>query len=307
MITMLQPTRAPEGNANIFPLKQDVTLPQTMALYNTAKRLHWDPTTDIPFHLFDKSKYSKAQLDAGRWWWSHRAWIEFSVIPAATEALKKIAFSGLEAETKNFFTILMFEEARHVEVSAMLAEAMGGYMPEPEEEWFKPIIGVGVTDAIYRPEVCLVAAAAALHCFLETLSTELFKRRFANATDPVCKEVVRLVLQDETRHGLFGWVYLSEKFTSLSEEDKRQVAQAVEYDIDRGLQGMYSTIGVPAEDRAKEIEKRRIATEAGFGGCTADEENMILCNVVRGIRKRLSRYGIHIREYPELERFAKAA
>lgn len=297
----------PSAGTTFFPLKQGVTLPQTMQLYRTAKRLHWDTITDIQYHEFDRSKYTKEQLEAGRYWWSHRAWIEFSVIPSATEALKKIAFSSLEAETKNFFTILMFEEARHVEISCMMAEAMGGYYPEPPEPWFKEVIGQGVTASSSCEDLPLVAVAAAIHCFLETLSTELFKRRFANATDPVCKECCRLVLQDETRHGLFGWVYLSEKLAHLSDADKKAVARAIEMDVDRGLSGMYSTLLVPEHDRKHQQEIRRLATEAGFGACTADEENKLLATVVRGLTKRLARWGINVRPYPQLEQYLAAA
>ena len=98
--SLYDPKSPPRGLSKIglsekrFPLKTRHEIPAISELWRKSKQMTWDPVTDIPYDTFDRSKYSKEQLDAARLGWSRRAWTEYTGIIESPAMLIRLSLDG---------------------------------------------------------------------------------------------------------------------------------------------------------------------------------------------------------------------
>jgi hypothetical protein len=105
-----------------FPLKTRHEIPGVSELWRKSKQMTWDPVRDIPYEKFDRTKYSKEQLDASRLGWSRRAWTEYTGIIESPAMLIRLSLDGqAPIEAKFVLAAKVVEEARHCEASFLLA------------------------------------------------------------------------------------------------------------------------------------------------------------------------------------------
>src|SRR6185437_12352709 len=186
-----------------FPLNTRSDIPGLRDLWTKSKQMFWDPRRDIPYAKFDRSRYSQEQLDAARLGWSRRAWTEYTGIIESPALCIRMCLEGQQSiEMKFLLATKGFEEARHAEASFMLANAMGGYVPEPPPgDAIMKMLVAGFRDRMgFNPEVPVEAAVAGWHCVSEGIALQTFLARFEWTTEPVTREVIRLIAQDEMRH-----------------------------------------------------------------------------------------------------------
>src|SRR6185437_3408520 len=181
-----------------FPLNTRSDIPGLRDLWTKSKQMFWDPRRDIPYAKFDRSRYSQEQLDASRLGWSRRAWTEYTGIIESPAMLIRLALDGqAPIEAKFVLAAKVIEEARHCEASFMLAEAMGGYViePPPGDAIVKMVVA-GFRDRMaFNPEVTAESAIAGWHCISEGIAYDIFQARYQRTTEPVTKEVIRLISQ----------------------------------------------------------------------------------------------------------------
>ena len=287
-----------------FPLKTNIQVPGINDLWTRAKQLTWDARRDIPYDKFDKSRYSKEQLDAARLGWSRRAWTEYTGIIESPAMLIRLALDGqAPIEAKFLLASKVMEEARHCEASFLLAEAMGGYIQEPPpHDAIIRLVVAGFRDRLaFNPEVSALAGIAGWHIISEGIALDIFAARYKRCDEPVTKEVLRLIMQDEVRHVLVGWELLEALVPQMSKEEVRHV-ETVVIDIMENVEmkGFHSMCLLPDLDSAlKEAEK--IAGAARLGFCPPEEEHVAFVKSVQDIRKRFSKMGIRVPVYKEIE------
>ena len=92
------------------------------------------------------------------------------------------------------------DELSHSELSAQVAGAAGGSEAPPVLD--------GRALTLSCPDGPLPAVALALvrfFCIGETVAVPMFRMLRAKATEPLCRDVLDVVLRDEARHRQFGW------------------------------------------------------------------------------------------------------
>ncbi len=114
-----------------FPLALGPTLPIVRTLYRRSKRLAWSPVDAIPWDAFDGSRYGPEVKEAGRIYYSGRAWGEYGAISESPAMQLRYDLDELAPDLSLFWALRTQEEARHAEVSARMADLLGGYLPEP--------------------------------------------------------------------------------------------------------------------------------------------------------------------------------
>jgi hypothetical protein len=312
--SLYDPKSPPRGLSKIglsekrFPLKTRHEVPAISELWRKSKQMTWDPVTDIPYHTFDRSKYSKEQLDAARLGWSRRAWTEYTGIIESPAMLIRLSLDGqAPIEAKFVLAAKVVEEARHCEASFLLAEAMGGYVvePPPGDAIVKMVIA-GFRDRLaFNPEVSTEAAIAGWHIISEGIAVDIFAARYRACKEPVTREVLRLILQDEVRHVAVGWEYLEHRVPQMKPAEVEAVQDAVLDIIENvEMKGFHSMCLLPAELESDLKEAEAIAAKAGLGFCSAEEEHRVFVKSIQDLRKRFGKLGITVPLYAAIEEAA---
>jgi hypothetical protein len=287
-----------------FPLNTRSDIPALRDLWTKSKQMGWDARRDIPYDKFDKTRYSQEQLDAARLGWSRRAWTEYTGIIESPAMLIRLALDGgAPIDAKFVLAAKVMEEARHCEASFLLAEAMGGYIQEPPpHDAIVRLVVAGFRDRLaFNPEISAEAAIAGWHVISEGIALDIFAARYKRCDEPVTKEVLRLIMQDEVRHVIVGWELLEAILPRMSKDEVR-VIQDVVVDIMENVEmkGFHSMCLLPDIDSVLK-EAERIAGEARLGFCPPEEEHVVFVKSIREIRARFAKMGISIPVYKEIE------
>lgn len=312
--SLYDPKSPPRGLSKIglsekrFPLKTRHEVPAISELWRKSKQMTWDAVTDIPYDTFDRSKYSKEQLDAARLGWSRRAWTEYTGIIESPAMLIRLSLDGqAPIEAKFVLAAKVVEEARHCEASFLLAEAMGGYVvePPPGDAIVKMVIA-GFRDRLaFNPEVSTEAAIAGWHIISEGIAVDIFAARYRACKEPVTREVLRLILQDEVRHVAVGWEYLEHRVPQMTPAEVQGVQDAVLDIIENvEMKGFHSMCLLPADLESDLKEAEAIAAKAGLGFCSAEEEHRVFVKSIKDLRKRFGKLGITVPLYSAIEEAA---
>jgi hypothetical protein len=62
-----------------------------------------------------------------------------------------------------------------------------------------------------------------MQIFLEGVAVGLFQRFQKDSPDPLMRDLIQLVLRDESRHAGFGVIYLADKFRDCSAAERGRV------------------------------------------------------------------------------------
>ncbi|MGH7820156.1 MAG: ferritin-like domain-containing protein, partial [Candidatus Binatia bacterium] len=62
-----------------------------------------------------------------------------------------------------------------------------------------------------------------MQIFLEGIAVGLFQRFQEDSPDPLMRDIIRLVLRDESRHAGFGVIYLADRFREASPAERARV------------------------------------------------------------------------------------
>src|SRR5258708_35385873 len=154
-----------------FPLTLDVKVRKIRDLFRAATRNQWDPRTDIDWSALDELDIDDAHRHAARMYWSRRAWSEYGAISESPALLTRFCQEKREPDLRYFFTIRTQEESRHAEACYLMAEKLGGYIPQPVlADYQKNVVTHGVRKRALDPEGPLEAIIAALLCAAEEIT-----------------------------------------------------------------------------------------------------------------------------------------
>jgi hypothetical protein len=293
----------PKGFVDIpeqrFPLNLTAHIPGVAAIWQSAKASSWDARRDIAYDQFDRSAYSEEQLWAGRVFWSRRAWSEYTGLAESPCVLLRFAFQGpRESEVKFVLASKLMDEAKHCEASYLMAEAMGGYIPEPPAEAPRRRVMSGLRDVGMEPTYCPEAVIAGWHCVSEGVAVDIFRARVEHTSNPVVKDVLGRILTDELRHINVGWAYLDWKLPRVSDAVRENVRVAMQDVIENiELAGFHSssTFGDNEPDYFARLDTT--CAEAGLGAAPAQMEHEWVQRSLREIWLRARKWGIELPQY----------
>lgn len=280
-----------------FPLALDVQIRKIRDLFRAATRNQWDPRTDIDWSSLDDLSITEAQRDAARLYWSRRAWSEYGAISESPALLIRFCQERRETDLRFFFTIRTQEESRHAEACYLMAERLGGYVPQPTlTDYQKSVATHGVRKMALDPETPLEAIIAALVCAAEEIAFDVFKHLVEITPNPTANQVARSIMRDEVRHCAFGWAYLEHRLPQLTKAELDVVERAVITMIQHvELNGYHSAWLAPDSDATtSEVVADRLTWEAGLGATVEELEKPIFVASVQRIRAQMAGLGIAV-------------
>jgi len=128
------------------------------------------------------------------------------------------------------------DELTHSELSAQVADAAGGNTSPVIDSAALVLPGTGGTV------VDLGLALVRYFCIGETVAVPMFRMLRARATEPLCREVLDIVLRDEARHRQFGWDGLDWMLGAYEPQVTPAVAAALPAMLDE-VRGAYGGTG----------------------------------------------------------------
>lgn len=266
------------------------SIPAIRALTARARRGVWDPRTAVPWAEVNPSQYSAEQIEAGRLYWSRRAWSEYGAISESPALQLRYAIDRHAPDISLYWTIRTQEEARHVEVCARMAHELGGYIDSPPaEDLAVQAASLSTRDLVLDPERPLEATIAGLVCVAETIVYDVFLKLVRATTNPAAKQVFRLILRDEVRHCDFGWEYLAHRMPALSPSEREGCRAAMISMVQDVELAGYRSAWLASEPAPGEVELDATVFAAGLGGSDQEWEAPILVESIRGVRARAER------------------
>ena len=289
-------------NPNPYPIVAEHHYDDIWQLCHQARELAWDPARDVDWAALRQvaAGLPEEVRQAGAEWWSLRAWMEHGAVPYGAERLRQAVFEHLPFEIKQHVTNFIVEELRHHEASWRIADALGGYQAVPKSDYFQMIIPKYHDE---RDEKSMsFYAGLAVNTLFEQLSGELLTARYKNAKHEPIRIACKLILRDEARHILFGKILMRRFFGTMSMEDKAKLGAKFAKKL-RGslLNGVYSVVNLPPDERRRSARARALATEYGLGATHPDEEVKIIADALAVIRRDVAPYDVPIPAIPEVE------
>ena len=290
---------------NPYPVVSELEFPDIWKLCEQARELAWDPRS------IDHSDIEQAEIPAevraaGAEWWSLRAWMEHGAIPYGAERLREAIFGHQPFEVKQHVVNFIAEELRHHEASFHVAQALGGYQPTPRAEYFQSIIPRFHEEGAEK--AMSFFGSLAVNTLFEKLSGELLQARYENARYASIQLACKLILRDEARHIQFGRIIMRHFFETLGADEKallgRQFAKKLQGSL---LNGVYSVVNLPDDERRRAGRNRALAADYGLGATHPDEEIGIIRRSLDEIRADVSVYDIEIPAIPELDKNTMAS
>jgi|GEM_PF-547267 len=138
--------------------------------------------------------------------WRHRLWSELEAAERFRALAPILVASGASAAIADMATAAAADELRHASLCRDLIRHFGGALPpEPQISlrWMAPADLDGRERVLYE--------VVALSCVTETLSTVLLGELVRRARDPVCRQAMHTILEDEVNHSRLGWALLAEE------------------------------------------------------------------------------------------------
>jgi len=295
-MTMVPPRRdVLERPDRTFPLVLTPTVPGIRSLARQSRRAAWDPETAIPWDRVDPSRYTDEQLTAGQLYWSRRGWSEYGAISESPALQLRYALEQREPDLSLYWAARTQEEVRHSEICSRFALELGRYHDSPSaEELAVQAASLSTRDRVLDSGTSLESILAGLVCVAETVVYDVFVQLVRAMTDPVAKQILRLILRDEVRHCEFGWQYLEHRIPTMSSEELERCREAMISMVQDVELAGYRSAWLAEAPKPGEVELDAIVFEAGLGGSTAEWEAPILIKSLRGVRARAASIGIEL-------------
>ena len=208
-----------------------VEIPAEMDLYEKLKAYQWNASTEIdwsrPVQNFSEESYalvknhfSREEYDRLR---ARERAFTFGQLFLGEQAALALCGQLLnmvpEMETKLCLAGQIIDEARHVEVFGRYLDKLGVETPfnPPLVELIQRLL-----DSDHYGEKIV-----GMQIFLEGIAVGLFQRFQTDSPDPLMRDLIQLVLRDESRHACFGVIYLADKFRDASVAERRRIEDFV--------------------------------------------------------------------------------
>src|SRR5262245_29536296 len=206
-------------------------IPAEAELYEKLKAYQWNASTEIdwsrPIRNYTEEAYatvggrvSRDEFDRMR---AEQRAFTFTQLFLGEQAALALCAQLLnmvpEIETKFCLSGQIIDEARHVEVFGRYLEKLGADAPvnRPLEELVHRLL-----EADHYGEKIV-----GMQIFLEGIAVGIFQRFQTDSPDPLMRDIIRLVLRDESRHAGFGVIYLQDRFRTVSKAERARVESFV--------------------------------------------------------------------------------
>lgn len=218
-----------------------IEMPAELDLYEKTKAFQWNATNEIdwsrPIRNFSEAAYTPhastiSREDFDRLAARRRAFTLTQLFfgeQAALALSAQLVNQCPELEARMCLAGQIIDEARHVEVFGRYLDKLG--VDAPLDPMLEGIVH-RILDSDYYGEKIV-----GMQIFLEGIAVGLFQIFQEQSPDPLLRDLMRLVLRDESRHAGFGVMYLAHKFDGATTVEKIRTEEFVG-DLLRGFRTM---------------------------------------------------------------------
>ena len=214
-----------------FHRKLSIEIPAEAELYEKLKAYQWNASTEIdwarPIRNYSEESYEAVKRyftrdDYDRLRAEQRALTLTQLFlgeQAALALCAQLVNMVPEMETKFCLAGQIIDEARHVEVFGRYLEKLGVHAPinRPLEELIHRLL----ESDHYGEKI------VGMQIFLEGIAVGIFQVFQHDSPDPLMRDILRLVLRDESRHAGFGVIHLGDRLRAASAGERRRVEEFV--------------------------------------------------------------------------------
>lgn len=211
--------------------KLSFEIPAEVDLYEKLKAFQWNATTEIDWerpiqnfseeayaavqHMVSRDEYDRLRAQQRAFTFTQLFLGEQAALALCAQLLNMVP----EMETKLCLSGQIIDEARHVEVFGRYLEKLGADAP----------INPALEDLVHRllDTDHYGEKIVGMQIFLEGVAVGLFQRFLVDSPDPLMRDLMKLVLRDESRHAGFGVIYLADKFQRVSAAERRRIEDFV--------------------------------------------------------------------------------
>ncbi|HEX3346044.1 MAG TPA: hypothetical protein VHS09_15780 [Polyangiaceae bacterium] len=180
--------------------------------------------------------------------WLERMKQEHLAVGAFALLARELAAQGCETVVLSLVTRASCDEVRHAEICRRFAVALLGADAVPAAFRGLPKVPMHAGAAAAARVLCHVVEMC---CLSETLTGVYFTEMLARTTDPVAREAIESLLEDEIDHGRVGWAYLA---TRARDGSLDGLAEALPAMLDRTFRAMLGRTGSPDEGEHARLE-----------------------------------------------------
>jgi hypothetical protein len=224
---------------SVLTWRYEVVHQELRELYEKAKREQWNVSVDVDWNpavepeselLLDHENPHVALLQSSEIWrkmtpkersalryetlaWNLSQFLHGEQLAIFVAGQLTAAVPWIDA--KLYGSTQVVDEARHAEVfSRYLREKIGKEYPLTDSTYpiFNTILSESRWDFKYL----------GLQVVLEGLAMGLFSRMYQAAREPILRRVLKLVMQDESRHFAFGNLSLRRFYADMPEKERRE-------------------------------------------------------------------------------------
>lgn len=208
-----------------------IDMPAEMDLYEKTKVYQWNASEEIdwsrPIRNFSEDAYrpyaSKIPRDEFDRMCAERRAQTFTQLFVGEQAALAVCAQLVnicpEMEAKLCLAGQIIDEARHIEVFGRYLDKLD--CDAANDPAIEQIVQRLLESDHYWEKI------VGMQIFLEGIAVGLFKTFQTSSPDPLLRELIVLVLRDESRHAGFGVSYLAEKFDGMSAAERRRIEEFV--------------------------------------------------------------------------------
>ena len=158
----------------------------------------------IPWHTLERARFTDAEREAGRRFWTANAMSEHAAAAGCSAVLRALVDARAPLDLIAVESTFVLDEVAHTEMAARIANALGGgvaarydadkLVPAPPPE--------------LPPIARAVDLALTVHCISESFLLPLARAMIEHQPHPVLRTALRRIVKDEAAHARFGWIIL---------------------------------------------------------------------------------------------------
>ena len=211
----------------VFHKKLALDIPGEADLYEKLKAYQWNASTEIDWsrpirnfseetyeavkHVFSREDFDRLRAEQRAFTFTQLFMGEQAALALCAQLLNMVP----EMEARFCLAGQVIDEARHVEVFGRYLEKLGVEAP----------INAPLEELVYRllESDHYGEKIVGMQIFLEGIAVGIFRQFQHDSPDPLMRDIIALVLRDESRHAGFGVIHLGNKFRSASAIERRRV------------------------------------------------------------------------------------
>jgi P-aminobenzoate N-oxygenase AurF len=206
-------------------------IPAEVDLYEKIKAHQWNASSAIDWdrpirnfseesfatveHIMSREEFDRLRAEQRAFTFTQLFMGEQAALALCAQLLNQVP----EIETKLCLAGQIVDEARHVEVFGRYLEKLG--VDAPVNPALEELVHRLLDSDHYGEKI------VGMQIFLEGIAVGLFQRFQDDSPDPLLRDLIRLVLRDESRHAGFGVIYLQDRFRNVSAAERRRIEEFV--------------------------------------------------------------------------------